>query len=324
MIDYSNLYSAISNSPLRRWMNSLPKAVDNALGPGAHGRLPEWEKILSDLPDLTAEQIHLDQATPQIGDQSEISETTRQELQGALKKLMPWRKGPFSLFGIPIDAEWRSDLKWDRIIDHITPLEDRWVLDVGCGSGYHALRMHANGARQVIGVDPTLLFVYQFQTLKHFLPSLPVDVLPLGLEVLPRNLQAFDTVFSMGVLYHRRSPIDHLLELRDCLRSGGELILETLVVDGPLGYSLMPEDRYARMRNVWFIPTVATTEFWLTRCGFENIRCIDNRQTKAKEQRRTSWMPGDSLIDFLDPADPNLTVEGYPAPKRAVLIATRR
>ena len=56
----------------------------------------------------------------------------------------------------------------------------------------------------------------------------------------------------MGVLYHRRSPIDHLLELKGCLQTGGELVLETLVIDGGLGEVLVPENRYAKMRNVWF------------------------------------------------------------------------
>ncbi|MBR9800034.1 MAG: DUF1698 domain-containing protein, partial [Gammaproteobacteria bacterium] len=41
------------------------------------------------------------------------------------------------------------------------------------------------------------------------------------------------------------------------------------------------------------------------------------------EQRATDWMTYHSLSDFLDPADPSLTREGHPAPRRAVLIATR-
>ena len=45
--------------------------------------------------------------------------------------------------------------------------------------------------------------------------------------------------------------------------------------------------------------------------------------TSTDEQRRTDWMINESLSDYLDPDDPALTVEGYPAPKRAVLIARK-
>lgn len=324
MIDYSELYDTISASHLKSWMSTLPQAVENALGERAHGRLPEWEQIIDELPAVKAQHVAMNRAIPEVGAASELSGTAGTRLESTLKKLMPWRKGPFSVFGIHIDAEWRSDLKWDRMKDHISPLQDRWVLDVGCGSGYHALRMHSHGAKRVIGIDPTLLFVYQFQALRRFLTDISVDVLPLGLEALPRNLQGFDTVFSMGVLYHRRSPIDHLLELRDCLRPGGELVLETLITKGDTGYALMPGERYARMRNVWFLPTVATTEQWLERCGFVDVRCVDIDRTSPLEQRRTPWMPGDSLIDFLDPSDPTVTIEGYPAPTRAVFLARRK
>jgi tRNA (mo5U34)-methyltransferase len=31
----------------------------------------------------------------------------------------------------------------------------------------------------------------------------------------------------MGVLYHRRSPLEHLWQLKDQLVNGGELVLET-------------------------------------------------------------------------------------------------
>lgn len=75
----------------------------------------------------------------------------------------------------------------------------------------------------------------------------------IGVEQLPL-IKAFDTVFSMGVLYHRKSPIEFLQQLKSQLRPGGELMLETLVVEGDENTVLMTGDRYAQMRNVWFYP----------------------------------------------------------------------
>jgi tRNA (mo5U34)-methyltransferase len=97
--------------------------------------------------------------------------------------------------------------------------------------------------------------------------------------------------------------------------------LETLIIDGCLGEALVPEGRYANMRNVWFIPSCQTLMSWMKRCGFENIRLVDVTVTSTEEQRSTDWMTFNSLKDFLGPDNPALTIEGLPAPKRAIVIA---
>ena len=195
------------------------------------------------------------------------------------------------------------------------------MLDVGCGSGYHCWRMLGEGAAEVIGIDPSPLFVVQFWALQKYLRQNNVWVLPLAMEQIPSKLHAFDTVFSMGVLYHRRSPFDHLQELRDCLRPGGQLVLETLVIEGGPGNVLVPEDRYARMGNVWFLPSCDTLLGWLAKAGLAEPTLIDVTVTTTQEQRATEWMTFHSLADFLDPQDPGKTVEGYPAPRRAIVTA---
>jgi tRNA (mo5U34)-methyltransferase len=256
-----------------------------------------------------------------IGGKADLSDSDRQNLLEKLKKLHPWRKGPYSLFGIEIDTEWRSDWKWDRIKDRIEPLDNRLVLDVGCGNGYHCWRMLGAGARLVIGIDPTLLSVMQFQAIRALYGDAAVYVLPLGVEDIPAEMRLFDTVFSMGVLYHRRSPIDHLLELKGCLRPGGELVLETLVVEGGADKVLVPEHRYAQMRNVWFLPSSDALMLWLKRCGFKNVRLANVSKTTTDEQRSTDWMRFYSLANYLDPMNEDLTCEGLPAPIRAIIIA---
>jgi tRNA (mo5U34)-methyltransferase len=181
--------------------------------------------------------------------------------------------------------------------------------------------MYGAGAKLVLGVDPTMLSVMQFKAIRKLHGEVPVYVLPLGIEDVPLETKVFDTVFSMGVLYHRRSPMEHLMELKGCLRPGGELILETLIVDGDVNTVLVPENRYAQMRNVWFLPSTEMLMLWMRRCGFKNIRLLNVTKTSVEEQRSTEWMQFHSLENFLDKDNQDLTCEGLPAPIRAIVIA---
>ena len=323
MIDYQPFYQSLKGGPLASWLATLPKQVEQALSPETHGDLPRWLSVLEQLPGIPASHLDLNSDCLKIGGADDCDADTRARLEELLQQLHPWRKGPYCLHGIHIDTEWRSDWKWQRLEKHISPLAGRRVLDVGCGNGYHCWRMAGAGAAQVIGIDPTLLFVMQFWALKHFIGEAPVHVLPLGVEALPANLAAFDTVFSMGVLYHRKDPHEHLGQLFELLRPGGELVLETLVIEGQQGELLVPEGRYAKMRNVWALPTCLTLEAWLQENGYQHIRQVDVTTTSTDEQRATPWMRFESLPDYLHPADLSKTIEGHPAPRRAILIAQR-
>jgi tRNA (mo5U34)-methyltransferase len=289
-----------------------------------HGDYPRWNSALIGTESIHTDDVDLNADAIRLGTGDKLSDAERDKLEQDLQQLHPWRKGPFNIFGVHIDTEWHSDWKWQRLSEHISPLQNRRVLDIGCGNGYYMLRMLGGGARWVLGMDPTPLFSMQYDCITRMMDqALNARLIPLGVDDLPDRSQFFDTTFSMGVIYHRRSPLDHILKLRDSLRPGGELVLETLVIDGPAGMSLMPEGRYAKMRNVWFIPSVPTLELWLRRCGFTNIKTIDVTTTTLEEQRATDWMRFESLGSFLDPDDRSKTLEGYPAPVRAMVIAEK-
>jgi tRNA (mo5U34)-methyltransferase len=294
-----------------------------------HGDTPRWRRVIDQLPTLGASRYALDQPCVVIGDASEIDDAHRSVVRSALYALRPWRKGPFAVFGVHVDAEWRSDLKWSRVESAladcgvIASLRGQRVLDVGCGNGYYCLRALGAGATSVLGVDPSPLFVLQFELLRRLLPPLPAVVLPLCFEALPEHPRGFDTVFSMGVLYHRKSPLEHLERLVGCLAEGGQLVLETLVVEPSVGRVLEPRGRYANMSNVWSIPSVPELVHWLCKVGLTHARVASVELTTAAEQRATSWTSARSLGDGLDPTDSTRTLEGHPAPQRAVLVASR-
>lgn len=284
-----------------------------------NGNRPKWESALNEIKEYAKGSV--DYQAPYLN----INVTDNALLQTSLKKLMPWRKGPYQIGSLQLDSEWRGDMKWDRVLPHIQPLQGKTVLDVGAGNGYFTYLMALSGAQIALGIEPFLLFNYQFRAI-HTLMNNPPNafVLPLKLEQMPKQT-LFDTVFSMGVLYHTKEHLLHLQQLKSLLLKDGELILETLVIDKKYGEQIIPKERYARMRNVWCLPSTDTLHIWLEKTGFKNIKLLDVTKTTSKEQRATHWI-GDntqSIKDFLDPNDNDLTVEGLPAPLRAIFICQK-
>lgn len=301
MLQYEQLWQRLAEIGIADWRPRIEPLLHLRMSRTGHGDFIKWQETLVQLAALDADATS--------------------EIRKLLLSLSPWRKGPFEVAGIEIDAEWRSDMKWNRLQDGISSLQGRRVLDVGCGNGYYARQMQAAGADCVIGVDPTTLYVIQHLAISLFAPLDNVLVLPLRSDELPENARAFDSCFSMGVLYHQRAPLTHLQQLKGFLRPGGELVLETLFVPGEESYACTPADRYARMRNVWLLPTIAELSTWLHRSGFKNIEVVNTSATTIEEQRSTEWMSFDSLAAALDEEDPGKTVEGWPAPHRVVVVA---
>ncbi len=281
-----------------------------------HGDLSRWLEAIENLPECET-GIELDRDAPSLGRPVENQALLREQLI----KLHPWRKGPLELGGVRIDTEWRSDWKWNRLKPHLD-LKGHQVLDIGCGNGYFGLRMLAAGAQLVVGIDPTVVFVMQWLAMQKLNPGLKNFVLPLGIEDLPKDTGGFDSVFSMGVLYHRRKPVEHLQQLKQLTRPGGQIVLETLVLEGEGEHILEPAGRYARMRNVHAIPTLAVLHQWLEQAGLPDVQVLDISKTTADEQRSTPWMTFESLSECLDGDHPSLTIEGHPAPVRAALLVT--
>ncbi|MBU1106552.1 MAG: tRNA 5-methoxyuridine(34)/uridine 5-oxyacetic acid(34) synthase CmoB [Candidatus Riflebacteria bacterium] len=320
--DFTAFYQSLARADLGKWQAQFAAEIESSLAK-RDGNLPMWLAALDAMPDLAHDCSSLNKPTVTAGRPLATDSNLVEQLKSSLLQLKPWRKGPFELFGLKIDSEWRSDLKWARVAPHVASLSGRKILDVGCGNGYYLMRMAGAGADIAIGIDPSLLFLAQFTAISRYCEQTAAFMLPIGFEQLPEEMQCFDTVFSMGVFYHRRSPFDFLRSLRMLLRKGGELVLETLVIEGDQHQVLVPSDRYARMNNVWFIPSVQAMTAWLVKAGFVDARAVDIGKTTVEEQRSTEWMPGESLAMCLDPDNNAYTIEGHPAPVRAVFIANR-
>ena len=305
-------------------LNKISKkclAISNKAFQVNNGNIPKWSQAIDTIDALPKGKVALKQPYISINQDGIDSEL----LMEALHKLIPWRKGPFMINGLALESEWDGDMKWQRITKHIKPLENKLVLDVGAGNGYFTIRMAMEGAKRVLGIEPFLLFNYQFRAIKSMIESpLNALLLPVKLEDMPKK-PIFDTVFSMGVLYHQRDHMAHLSQLHEMMAPDAELVIETLVIEGPEDYILVPKGRYAQMRNVYSIPSIKTLKSWLNDANFNNVRVVDVSKTTTAEQRKTPWIGenGASLEDFLDPLDDSLTIEGYPAPVRAIVLCER-
>ena len=305
-------------NPYRQLMGSdwseLAELAWHALRNSPHGDLQRWLESIEAMAEGDG-YAQLDQEAPVLG--RPVDDLER--LQQQLFNLHPWRKGPLELGGVRIDTEWRSDWKWERLKPHLD-IDDQRILDIGCGNGYFGLRMLAAGAKLVIGIDPTLVFIMQWLAMQKLCPGLNNFVLPLGIEHLPANTAGFDRVFSMGVLYHRHNPVEHLELLKKLTLPGGQIVLETLILEGETQKILKPSGRYARMRNVHAIPTLTVLQDWLGQAGLSEAMVLDVSKTTIDEQRTTDWMTFESLRECLDVKNPSVTVEGHPAPIRAALL----
>ena len=256
-----------------------------------------------------------------IGVAEELGETDRRLVHEAMRAFMPWRKGPFKVFGVEIDAEWQSWRKWNRLLPALPDLTGKVVADIGCNNGYYMFRMLEQKPRCVVGLEPFLQHYYCFKPLRHLAGAEELFIELMGVEDIPLFPSCFDVVFLMGIIYHRISPVEMLREIRAAMQPGGVLIIESQAIPGEEPVALFPEERYAKVPGTYFVPTASCLRNWLIRTGFTEVEIFCSHPMSSEEQRKTAWMTFESYEDFLDPRNPALTVEGYPAPLRVFLRA---
>ncbi|OGQ95282.1 MAG: tRNA 5-methoxyuridine(34)/uridine 5-oxyacetic acid(34) synthase CmoB [Deltaproteobacteria bacterium RIFOXYD12_FULL_57_12] len=314
------------------YLDSLPGAnrlairrllVDQNLFASGKKGVERFRQPFESVQHLRAGFLNLDGDVVRIGRAEELSAVDHDLVFRALRSFMPWRKGPFSVFGIDIDAEWRSEWKWSRVQPLLPDLQGKVVADIGCNNGYYMFRMAGQRPRLVLGFEPFLQHYFTFQTLNGFAGLDNLLVEPLGVEHVGLFRECFDVVFLMGILYHRAAPIDVLRDVLRALQPGGTLIVESQGIPGTEPVALFPAGRYAKVPGTYFVPTAACLVNWLVRAGFVDVQLFDVHPMSSAEQRRTAWMEFESYADFVDPVDPTKTVEGYPAPIRIVVRARK-
>lgn len=276
------------------------------------------------LSQFTADVVDCAGDTVTIGDAKQLSAGEKRIVHQHLQSFMPWRKGPFSVFGNNVDAEWRSDRKWRRLAPVLPDLKNKVIADIGCNNGYYMFRMAESGPQLVLGFEPSIQHYYCFKALNAMARCKNLEIDLLGIEHLHLFANCFDVVFLMGIIYHRPSPIDTLKDVLAALKPGGTLILESQAIPGDGPYALFPDDTYAKVPGTYFVPTGKCLYNWMKKAGFTHIDFFCSHPMSAEEQRQTRWMTFESYRDFINQDNPQLTVEGYPAPCRVFLKGNRR
>eukprot|EP00924_Labyrinthula_sp_SR-Ha-C_P003206 snap_masked-scaffold_15-processed-gene-2.42-mRNA-1 protein AED:0.45 eAED:0.47 QI:0/-1/0/1/-1/1/1/0/661 len=255
--------------------------------------------------------------------------------------LKPWKKGPFEIIfskddTIFIDSEWRSNLKWKRLIPFLPKLDEKSVCDIGCNNGYFMFQMLKEKPKIVLGIEPNLNAFFEFKLFETLisggrgLSNLFMDVAKA--DIVEKMNKKFDVVFCLGVLYHTTDPIKMLRDIHQSLNKGGVLIVdcqgvrfqdsEYEGVTSPL--CLFPKSRYAKMKGVYFVPNLQALKNWLNRASFTDVKVIFDEKLEEEEQRISTFAPvNSSLKESLDASNPDLTVEGYPAPRRFYIKARK-
>ncbi|MFP4412219.1 tRNA 5-methoxyuridine(34)/uridine 5-oxyacetic acid(34) synthase CmoB [Coleofasciculus sp.] len=284
-------------------------------------KMSQYREAVQAVQDIHSDWYDFSDAVVKVGRVEELTVPQKQRFYQSLRTFCPWKKGPFELFGISIDAEWRSDWKWARILPHIHSLKNCRVADIGCHNGYFMFRMADQEPECVIGFEPVPKHFWNFQLIQTIVQQPMLTFELLGVEHIDFYPNFFDTIFCLGILYHHRDPINLLGKLRQALAPKGEIIIDCQGIPGELPVALTPRKRYAQARGIWFLPTQSCLENWLVRAGFTQIHCFFAEPLSVQEQRRTPWATIDSLREFLNPDDLSVTIEGYPAPWRYYVIA---
>jgi tRNA (mo5U34)-methyltransferase len=295
-----------------QFLNDLKRERDNWW---QRGDGPKYQEVLDAIPEIKGDMQIQDGVVTVLGE-------CDLDIAGIAKQLHYWRKGPFNLFGTHIETEWRSDYKWNRLKDALPDLEDKLVIDIGCNNGYFMYRMLEHGPKLVLGIDPCIQFNAQFEMVNKFVQADNLHFEMFGVEHIGYMPNSFDVMFSMGILYHHRTPLQQLFDMRQALRHQGTLVLETIVIPGEEEICITPRDRYNGMKNIWLLPTINMLKLWLEKSSFKNIEVISTEWDGVDEQRSTEWSANVSYQNFLDPNDHTKTIEGLPAPKRCIIKAT--
>ena len=283
-------------------------------------RWKRWREGAAGVEGIRASRLSIEGDRVRFGSAEDLNEEEAERVGESLKAFLPWKKGPYEIFGHAIDSEWRSDIKWQRILPYLGEVKDTVVADIGCHNGYYMYHLRALGAKNVIGFEPMPINYFNHQLMQNIYPTPEISLELFGVEHVDLFPESFDLILCMGILYHHTDPIGLLRKMRIALKPKGRIMIDCQGISGDDCISLTPTNRYAGATGVWFLPTMSCLQNWIRRAGFSQQIPFYSAPLDSHEQRATPWANVKSLKDFLNPEDKTHTIEGHPAPWRHYIM----
>jgi len=112
------------------------------------------------------------------------------------------------------------------------------VLDIGCRDGLFSFAAESMGAAEVVGIDNDLSKAATEFLIPFFNSKVRMHQMNLY-DLKPESFGQFDVVIFPGVLYHLRYPFWGLRAIRDILKIGGHLLIETAIWVGERNNSML-------------------------------------------------------------------------------------
>ena len=136
-------------------------------------------------------------------------------------------------------------------------LAGKKVLDVGCRDGLYSFLAERRDAAEIVGIDHDLSLGAVELLIPYLKSKVRMHQMNL-LDLKPETFGQFDVVIFAGVLYHLRYPFWSLKLLRDVMRPGSMMVLETAVFYG--------QDKFPML----YCPTGENSPYESSSCTFFN------------------------------------------------------
>ncbi|MFJ7726096.1 class I SAM-dependent methyltransferase [Neobacillus sp. NPDC097160] len=156
----------------------------------------------------------------------------------------------------------------EDLVELLAPKKDEKILDLGCGTGDLASRLHQMGVK-ILGIDKSENMVRQAQIKYPGIPFQVQDAMTMSIQ------DEFDAVFSNATLHWVKSPKQAIQGIYDALIKGGRFVAEfggkgnvQIITDeiihqlGEFGIAFKPE------QFPWYYPSIGEYSTLMEQVGF--------------------------------------------------------
>ena len=126
--------------------------------------------------------------------------------------------------------------EWHELKKLLPNFQNKRVLDLGCGFGWHCRFAVENGAKSVVGIDISQKMLSEA---RNKTSSEKIQYICMPIEEIDFPINSFDIVISSLTFHYIQSFEDVLSKVSKCLTNGGDFVLS---VEHPIFTAQGPQD----------------------------------------------------------------------------------